>query len=518
MVVEQKEKEETGFSVVELVVALAILALIATSVLGLYAVMVQTTFIAKRRAVASNLATNQMEYLKSLSYNNLAVVGGSIVATNPLPASFNTTVNGNVYVVKTSINYVDDAYDGCRILSQCVNTPVPSGAPSNDLNPADYKSINVAVYTTANLKLAEVDTKVSARVAETDSNTGALLVRVIDPTGNPISGATVNVTNTTTSPNVNVNDSTDAGGVAIFYNLPPDTTNFDYKITASFTGFSTLNTIVAVSGLTPTYPNQQIVTQQSSSVTLTLKPQGQYSLAGEVVNTAGAPIANMRVNMKGGYKKYTSTTNTEYYYDTLSPTDIRPTTDAGGLFAFTNLVPGNYYFCGDAGATSCTAGGTTYYLAAAVPYGGTDTLHPIVVPTYLASSPPATTFLQDGNNYLQKVRLIMSTSSSYPRVRTITPAQESLSGGTLNAFAFTITGNNLPCSSSAASCSTTVRFLQASNTYTASCTGTSGGTTLNCTADLTGIAAGNTQLVIIVGSNTLTLPASPLIGGVVIIT
>lgn len=514
MVVKQKQKSEAGYSVVELVVALAVLALIATSVLSLYSVMVQTTFIAKRRAVASNLATNQMEYLKSLPYNSLAVVGGSIVATSPLPASFNTTANGVTYVVKTSINYIDDAYDGCRILSACVNKPVPSGAPANDLNPADYKTIHVSVTTVANMVLAEVDTKVSARVAETDSNTGALLVRVIDSSGNPISGATVTVVNTTTSPNVNVSDSTDAGGTAIFYNLPPDTTNFDYNVTATYPNYSTLTTIVASGGLTPTYPNQQIVTQLSSSVTLTLKPQGQYSLAAEVVNTSGAAIANARIYVKGGYKRYTILTNTSYYYDTLSPSDNRPTSDASGLFTISNLVPGSYYFCGDAGATSCSVGGTTYYLAAAVPYGGVTTLNPTTVPTYLASNPPAVTFAQAGNNYLQKVRLILTTSSTFPRVSTMTPSQESLASP-LSAFAFNITGTNLPCSSTPASCSTTVRFIQSATTYTASCQGTSAGTNLNCTVNLTGIAAGNTQLVVVVGANTLTLPAAPLIGGLV---
>ncbi len=514
--VQRKKKSEEGFSVVELVVALAIVALVATSILGLYSVLVQTTFIAKRRAVASNLATNQMEYLKSLSYNELAVAGGSIVATNPLPASFNTTINGVTYVVATSINYVDDAFDGCRILAQCVNKPVPSGAPSNDLNPADYKSINVTVKTTAGLKLAEVDTKVSARVAETDSNTGALLVKVIDASGNPISGATVTVTNTTTSPNVNVSDSTDSGGSAVFYNLPPDTTNFDYKVTASLSDYSTLSTIVASGSLVPTYPNQQIVTQQSSSVTLTLKPMGQYSIAGEVVNTSGAPIANAKIYVKGGYKKYTLSTDTSYYYDALSPSDIRQTTDASGLFALTNLVPGSYYFCGDSGATSCSVGGTTYYLAAAVPYGGNTSLQPITVPNYIASSPPAVTFSQGGNSYLQKVRLIMTTSSSFPRVTSISPTEVSLTGGTIGAAAFTIKGVNLPCSSTPASCSTTVRFLQGSSTYTASCTGSAAGTSINCTVNLTGVTLGNTQLVIISGGNTLTLPAAPLIGGAII--
>ena len=78
-----------------------------------------------------------MEYLKSLPYDSLAVAGGSIYTTGPtLPASFTKTLNGVTYTVKTSISYVDDAYDGCgsyttQALKElyCRNSPPPSGAP-----------------------------------------------------------------------------------------------------------------------------------------------------------------------------------------------------------------------------------------------------------------------------------------------------------------------------------------------------------------------------------------------------
>jgi hypothetical protein len=199
----------------------------------------------------------------------------------------------------------------------------------------------------------------------------------------------------------------------------------------------------------------------------------------------------------------------------MSPTDTRPTTNASGLATMQNLVPGGYYFCGDAGATSCTIGGTTYYLAAAVPYGGTTPFSPVDVPTYDVSTPPTTTFDFGGTPYLQKVRLLLTTSSTFPRIATITPSNVSKTGGTLASFPFTVTGVNLPCSSVAASCGTSVRFTQAATTYTASCTGTSG-TQLSCTVNLTGINEGITQMSVTVGANTLTLPGSPMIGGIVV--
>jgi len=338
-----------------------------------------------------------------------------------------------------------------------------------------------------------------------------LFVSVIDNNGNPVSGATVGVVNSVVGP-VNVSDATDENGIAIFYGLPVDTANYDYVITASDSGYSTLNTIAPSGALQPTYPSQKIFSQASSYVTLTIKQQGPDSLLVETTDTSGNPLANVKVYAKGGYKKYTATADTSYYFDNMSPSDTRPTTDASGLAAISNLVPGAYIFCGDLGATNCKIGNTIYYLVAAVPYSGNNSFNPISVPIYDPSSPPTTTFAYNGHNYYQKVRLILSASSSFPRISTLSPDDASLSGGTINNFGFQITGTNLPCSSTPASCGTTVKFTQGSNNFTASCTGTTGAT-LNCTVNLTGAVVGNVKLSITANGFTLNLPDSPLIGG-----
>ncbi len=515
--------KEAGFTLVELSASMFLLAMITIGFFALFTSLVNSTIVSKRQAVASTLATNQMEYLKSLPYDNLAVVGGSIYATNPLPATTSKTVNGVTYTIKTSINYVDDAYDGCasypsQALKQlyCRNYPPPSGSPATDTNPQDYKIVHVTVTDRSNLQLASVDTQISSRVSETASTTGAMFVTVVDNNGNKVSGVAVNVVNTTISPNANVSDSTDSNGTAIFYGLPPDS-GTDYVVTASKSGYSTLMTIAASGTLTPTYPSQKIITQQSSFLTLTLKQQGANSLIVEAVDTSGNPLANMKPYIKGGYKKYTITTDTSYYYDNMTPTDVRPTTDSNGIVTLSNLVPGTYIFCGDAGATNCKVGNTTYYLVAAVPYGGTNSFNPVNVPTYNPSSPPSTTFDFNGTPYLQKVRLVFATQSTYPRVSAINPSNVSLAGGTMSSVAFGVTGSNLPCSTTASSCSTVVKFLQGSNTYTASCTGNNTGVQLTCTVNMATAVAGNTQMVVTSGGLTYTAPASPLIGGLVVL-
>lgn len=511
--------DEGGVTLLELVISLAVLAIVSVSMFSLYTNLIHGMFIAKQKAIATTLATNQMEYLKGLSYDSLAVSGGSIYSTNPLPASKTETLNNIPYTIRTSINYVDDAYDGCASYPTqaikeiyCRSYPPPSGSPSVDTNPQDYKIVNVKVRDKFNKVLAEVDTQIAARVAETSSTTGAMLVTILDDNGNPVSGATVTVANSTIVPAVNLSDTTDINGVAIFYGLPPDTNN-DYLITGSATGYSTLSTIKPSGSLQPTYPSLNIVTQQSSSVTLTLKKQGANSLLLEAVDTNGNPLANMRINVKGGYKSYTSPTDTTYYFNNASP-DTRPTTDATGQTAISNLVPGNYIFCGDLGATSCTIGGTTYYLVGVLPYGGSNSFYPATVPIYDPANPPSTTYAFGGNNYLQKVRLMFSANANHPRVHSVTPSTIELSTTPLTSYAFQVKGASLPCGSTPASCSTTVRFTQASNTYTASCTGGTG-TTLDCTVNLTGITTGYLNTIVTANGLTLTTPATgPPKGGI----
>jgi prepilin-type N-terminal cleavage/methylation domain-containing protein len=515
-----KKRSQDGYTLVELLVAVVVLSILVAGIYSLLSGLIFSAAFIKKQAIGLTLATNQMEYYKSLPYDSLAVIGGSIYSANPLPAIVNKSLNGMDYKIVTTISYIDDAFDGCAAYPTqqlkeiyCRNYPPPTGSPATDLNPKDYKIIGVTAYDNNNDQLARVNTNISARVAETSSATGALFVKVIDDNGNPVSSATVRVTNSTLSPAIDMSDSTDVNGTAIFYDLKPDSNNYDFIVSASATDYSSLSTIYPSGSLQPNYPNQKIFTQQPSFLTLTIMPKGPNSIVVEATDPSGNAIVNAKIYVKGGYKKYTATTDTSYYYDNYAPSDARPTTDGNGLVAVSNLDPGAYIFCGDNGYINCTADSTTYYLAAALSYGGVNPFNPVQVPTYRASSPPVITFPYNGNNYLQKVRLILTTSSNFPRITNLTPYESSQSGGGLNAFAFQINGNNLPCDANPSNCSTTVKLLQGSSVFNASCSGTTAGLQLNCITDISGAVLGNTQLQIIANGYTLTTP-SGMLGGI----
>ena len=517
-----KKVDSAGTSLAELIVTLAVASLVALGFLGLYSSLVAGTIIAKRQAVGLTLATNQMEYLKSLPYDNLAVSGGSILAANYIPAVSTKTIGNAQYKVTTSISYVDDAYDGCAsyptpaIRAQYCRNYSASTPSTIDTNPADYKVAQVTVTDiTGSRVFSDINTQFSARVAETASTTGALFITVVDASGSPVHGAQVQVNNSTTSPTVALSDTTDVNGLAIFYGLPIDTSP-DYKITASKTSYSTLATLPPSGSLQPTFANLTILSQQSSSLSLVIKPMGTPSLLMQVTDTSGTPIANAKIYVKGGYKRYTASTDTSYYYDTIRTTDTRPVSDATGTATLTSLVPGPYFFCGDDGSASCTVGGTTYYLAAAVPYSGTTSLSPVNVPTYDPANPPSQTFTSGGVGYLQKVQLLLTTNSNFPRVTSISPSVANVSAGNSSSFPFTVKGANLPCSTTASSCSSKVTLTQGSTVVTASCT-SSVTTSLSCTADVSGFTAGSVaQLSVQTPAGTLNLPGGTQLGGMIL--
>ena len=510
-----------GFTLIEIMVSLAVLAILAYAFFILFDALLNSSVLSQKETTALTLANTQMEYLKSLPYNNLAVEGGPIYSTQYIPGVIYKTVNGFKYVITTSIQYVDDAYDGCGSYPSltlekeyCRNYPPPTGAP-NPGDTTDYKDVRVVVTDgNSGIQLAYLDTYIAPAVYGTSGSNGSLFVKVIDNNGNPVQGASVQVVNNDFNPVLDLSTTSDSNGIATFYNLPPDS-KYDYVVSASMANYSSLTTIAEHGDLVPTYPNQKLLANQSSYVTLEIEPQGQYSLLLQTTNTSGNPLPGVQVYVKGGYKMYTSSSNTQYYFDTINQNNS-PVTDSNGLYGMNNLVPGPYYFCGDSGSTGCSVNGTTYYLTAAIPYTGNNPLDPTVVPTYLSSNPPSTTFGYNGSNYLQKVMLMLTTSSSFPRVFSLSPYSGSISSGTLSDFSFNIFGANLSCNPNPSNCGTKVTLVQNSRNFVASCTGQGSGKTLSCTVNLSTASVGNTQLIIQNSGGTLTLPTTPSLGGIII--
>ncbi len=65
-------KNERGFSLIEVIIALALLGIIAVAFLGAMATASKALFIADERTTAESLARSQMEYVKNQAYSTAA--------------------------------------------------------------------------------------------------------------------------------------------------------------------------------------------------------------------------------------------------------------------------------------------------------------------------------------------------------------------------------------------------------------------------------------------------------------
>lgn len=390
-----------GFTVVELLVAAVIFAILAISSLSTYVALNSSATLAKKKSIAITLANNKIENVKSLPYDSL--LANSTQKTTE-------TVNGVNYDIETKIIYVDDAFDGCVNMSQedkikyCRNYNLNTSNTTTDNNGADYKLVNVKVYSSGKL-LSNIDSQIAASVAETATSTGALKVIVTSSSGEPINNADITVNYPYPTPKT-YTGTTDSGGVIIFYGLEPNS-QYEYKVSVSKSGYSSAETIPpkvdsSLGTLTPTFENPNIYAQQSTVLGLNINIIGKYSTIITAVDAGGYPRVNYSISAKGGYKLYTNSENQEY-----SNSATFPNTNSSGMTSAEDLVPGSWVFCENNGSNDCKVGGQLRYLQSIdAAIGGIDDEAPfyasIPSPT---TSPPSLTFSYNGNQYLQSLIL-----------------------------------------------------------------------------------------------------------------
>jgi prepilin-type N-terminal cleavage/methylation domain-containing protein len=114
-----KRQRESGFTLIEAVIALAILGVIAAGIaLGLISAIKGVSF-TDSRETAKNVAETQMEYVKASKYSSAY----SLYTPSPLPSYWNqyvtnisvTQVEGNpdpnIQMITVNVSYTD-IYDG----------------------------------------------------------------------------------------------------------------------------------------------------------------------------------------------------------------------------------------------------------------------------------------------------------------------------------------------------------------------------------------------------------------------
>ncbi len=230
-----------GISLIE---ALIVASLVSLFFGGLFSGLVYSLELvrtSKAKLSALSVATDQVEYIRSLAYDSVGTIAG--IPPGAIPQVSTTTLNNIDFTVRTLVSYIDDDADGLGV------------SDSNSIT-TDYKQAKVIVSWIQNETLQEVFliTNVIPRSIETDVGGGTLRVNVFDANVNPLPGVQVQLINATMTPAINVTRTTDSAGSVLFGGAPAGS---EYEIYVSGTGYSSDQTYRATTSLP--FPNVQPV-------------------------------------------------------------------------------------------------------------------------------------------------------------------------------------------------------------------------------------------------------------------
>lgn len=221
-------RRQSGTTLLETLIAAAFFVAFSLAIYSLYSKVVQLSARIRIKTVATQIASEQIEFIRNLQYSDVGIVSG--IPSGVVPGTKTVSRGAMTFSVKTTIRNIDQAADGTL------------GGTPNDLSPADNKLVAVEVTCTSCAQAIGVEytSAVAPKSLETENGNGALVIKVIDASGLPVPDTTVLIQNSTVSPAINFSDVTDSDGVLTIVDAPPSTEQ--YFITVSKSGYSTERT------------------------------------------------------------------------------------------------------------------------------------------------------------------------------------------------------------------------------------------------------------------------------------
>ncbi len=228
-----RKKNTSGFSLIEAIVVIALMVIVFAGLFAAFEYSLKLIAQSRAKMTALSLATDKVEYIRSLPYNDVGTVSG--IPNGAIPQNRTVTLNGIPFDERVLIEYVDDAADGLGVLD------------SNSIV-ADYKTIKVEytwdIYGVPNS--FSLISSVMPRSIETTAGGGTFRVNVFDAEAQPLSGIDVRLFNTTGTTSIDVTRKTDATGAALFTGAPA---GGGYEFFVSAPGYSTDQTRQATTSL-----------------------------------------------------------------------------------------------------------------------------------------------------------------------------------------------------------------------------------------------------------------------------
>ena len=218
-----QSSNQRGFSLVEIMVALAILATLSLGVLGMFQFALFVIAENKARTGAISAANEVIETIRNLPYDQIGTVGGIVAGV--IPQQDTILLNNINYNVETSVSYFDDPFDGTVALG-------------TDSLGNDYKKIKITIAWVSQFGNKEISnvTTVAPKGIETNEGGGVLKINVIDANGQPVPEASIHIINNQTDPVID-DSSQQTNDDGYFYSSVPAAVS-SYQIVITKNGYS----------------------------------------------------------------------------------------------------------------------------------------------------------------------------------------------------------------------------------------------------------------------------------------
>jgi prepilin-type N-terminal cleavage/methylation domain-containing protein len=275
-----------GFTLIETLVGVAVFSTIALTAWAGFVNIFEAMQILRVKTTATNLATEQIEIIRNLPYDDVGVVNS--IPNGVVPHKQTLERDGRQFEVTTIIRNVDHAFDGTI------------GGTPNDTSPADNKLVAITIECFECAKPIEpitIHSYIAPRALESAGNNGAIFVEVFDANGQPVQGADIHIEYVGTTTPIIIDDVTNDAGLYQLVDAPPGIAS--YWITVSKEGYSTERTYALGDPVNPV-PDKlhaNVAAGQVTEISFSIDEVSRLNVYSRTVTCA--PVPSVDFNLAG---------------------------------------------------------------------------------------------------------------------------------------------------------------------------------------------------------------------------